>query len=108
MYRAKALGGNRHQLFDETMHVSAIELIQLEGELKRAVERKEWLVHYQPIISLASGKIVGVEALVRWLHPRRGLLYPHEFIHVAEDTGYILPIGEYVLRTACLQVKVLA
>ncbi len=105
MYRAKSLGGNRHQLFDETMHVSAVELIQLEGDMKRAVERREWLVHYQPIISLASGETVGAEALVRWQHPRRGVLHPHEFIHVAEDTGYILSIGEYVLRTACLQVK---
>jgi diguanylate cyclase (GGDEF)-like protein/PAS domain S-box-containing protein len=105
MYRAKASGGNRHQIFDETMHVSAIELIQLEGDLKRAVERKEWLIHYQPIISLANNEIVGVEALVRWIHPRRGVLYPNAFIHVAEDTGHILSIGDYVLHTACLQVK---
>ena len=105
MYRAKALGGNRHQLFDETMHVSAIELMHLEGDLKRAVQRKEWLIYYQPIISLTSGKPVGVEALVRWLHPRRGILQPNDFIHVAEETGYILSIGDYVLRTACQQVK---
>lgn len=105
MYRAKASGGNRHQLFDETMHVSAIELIQLEGDLKRAVERKEWLVYYQPIISLSSGETVGAEALIRWLHPRRGILLPQEFIHVAEETGHILPMGEYVLRTACRQAK---
>ena len=105
MYRAKSLGGNRHQLFDETMHVSAIELLQLEGDLKHAVERKEWLVYYQPIVSLATNETVGVEALVRWLHPRRGILQPNEFIQLAEDTGHILSIGEFVLRTACLQVK---
>jgi diguanylate cyclase (GGDEF)-like protein/PAS domain S-box-containing protein len=105
MYYAKSMGGNQHQLFDHTMHTSAVELIQLEGELKRAVERNEWLVYYQPIISLVSGKPVGVEALVRWAHPGRGLLLPKEFIGVAEETGLILPIGEYVLRTACLQTK---
>jgi diguanylate cyclase (GGDEF)-like protein/PAS domain S-box-containing protein len=106
MYRAKALGGNRHQLFDEAMHVNAIELLQLEGDLKHAVERQELLVYYQPIVSLASDETIGVEALVRWQHPRRGMLQPHEFIHAAEDTGYILPIGEFVLRAACLQVKI--
>ena len=74
MYRAKALGGNAHQLFDETMYASAMALLQLEGELKRAVERKEWLVYYQPIVSLAHDGIVGVEALVRWQHPQRGIL----------------------------------
>jgi len=105
MYRAKAMGGNTHQLFDATMYASAVALLQIEGELKRAVERKEWLVYYQPIVSLASGEAVGVEALVRWSHPQRGILAPQEFIQVAEDTGLILPIGEYVLRTACQQVK---
>lgn len=105
MYHAKSLGGNQHQLFDGSMHLSAIELIQLEGELKRAVERKEWLVHYQPIISLASGTAVGAEALVRWLHPQRGVVPPKEFIDVAEETGLIVSIGEHVMRTACLQAK---
>ena len=105
MYYAKALGGNQHQLFDSTMHTSAVELIRLEGELKRAVERKEWLVYYQPIISVASGTLVGAEALIRWLHPQKGILLPEEFIKVAEDTGLILPIGEYILRTACMQAK---
>jgi diguanylate cyclase (GGDEF)-like protein/PAS domain S-box-containing protein len=106
MYYAKAMGGDQYQIFDNAMHISAIELIRLEGELKRAVERREWLIHYQPIISLGSGKLVGAEALVRWSHPRRGVLPPHEFIHVAEETGLILPIGEYVLRSACQQVMV--
>ncbi|NUQ85458.1 MAG: EAL domain-containing protein [Anaerolineales bacterium] len=105
MYYAKAQGGNQHQLFDNAMHISAIELIRLEGELKRAVERKEWLIHYQPIISLASGRLIGAEALIRWMHPIRGLLPPQDFIQAAEDTGLILPIGEYVMRAACAQVK---
>lgn len=105
MYRAKALGGNRYQLFDQTMHASAIELLKLEADLKHAVERNELLVYYQPIVSLASNETIGVEALVRWLHPRRGMLQPNEFIHTAEDTGYIFSIGEFVLRTACLQAK---
>ena len=105
MYYAKGLGGNNHQFFESSMHTSAVDLIRLEGEMKRAVEREEWLVYYQTIISLTSGKTVGVEALVRWQHPQRGILPPQEFIHVAEDTGLILPIGEYVLRTACAQAK---
>lgn len=105
MYYAKAMGGNQHQLFDSTMHTSAVELIQLEGELKRAVDRKEWLVYYQPIFNLVTGKPAGAEALVRWLHPQKGILPPHEFIRVAEETGLILNIGEFVLRTACLQAK---
>jgi diguanylate cyclase (GGDEF)-like protein len=105
MYQAKRLGGNQYQVFDDTMHTSAVELLRLEGELKRAVERKEWLVYYQPIISIASGKPVGAEALVRWQHPQRGILAPQEFIKVAEDTGLIVPLGEFVLSTACAQVK---
>ncbi|MEO8354463.1 MAG: EAL domain-containing protein, partial [Chloroflexota bacterium] len=105
MYHAKRLGGNQYQFFDDTMHTSAVEQLQLEGELKHAVARKEWLVYYQPIISITSGKPVGAEALVRWRHPREGILAPGEFIHVAEETGLIIPIGEYVLRSACQQAK---
>ncbi len=105
MYHAKRLGGNQYQFFDETMHTSAVEQLQLEGELKHAVARKEWLIHYQPIMSITTGKSVGAEALVRWLHPQRGILAPGEFIQVAEDTGLIVPIGEYVLMTACKQAK---
>lgn len=105
MYHAKRLGGNQYQFFDDTMHTSAVEQLQLEGELKHAVARNEWLVYYQPIISITTSKPVGAEALVRWMHPQRGILAPGEFIQVAEDTGLIVPIGEYVLRTACQQAK---
>jgi diguanylate cyclase (GGDEF)-like protein/PAS domain S-box-containing protein len=105
MYRAKALGGNRHQLFDSAMYANAVALLEMEGELRHAVERQELLVEYQPIISLASGKATGVEALVRWLQPEGRVIHPLEFISVAEDTGLIIPIGEFVLRTSCLQAK---
>lgn len=105
MYHAKALGGNRSHLFDISMYTNAVELLQIEGDLKRAVEREEWLVQYQPIISLANGRIVGAEALLRWAHPQRGILLPKQFIHVAEETGFILPMGDFVLRTACRQAK---
>jgi diguanylate cyclase (GGDEF)-like protein/PAS domain S-box-containing protein len=105
MYRAKALGGGRYQIFDTLMHTQALTLLQLEADMKRAVKNKEWLVYYQPIISLADGKVSGVEALVRWMHPERGLIPPLEFIPQAEDIGLIIPIGEFVLRAACLQTK---
>jgi EAL domain-containing protein (putative c-di-GMP-specific phosphodiesterase class I) len=79
--------------------------MQMEAELKRAVENNEWQVYYQPIVRLPDKEIIGVEALVRWNHPQRGIIFPAEFIHVAEDTGLILPIGKYVLQEACAQVK---
>ncbi len=105
MYRAKASGGGCAQIFDATMFASALSLLQMEADLKRAVARQEWRVYYQPICLLPELKIVGVEALVRWAHPERGLIFPSDFIPVAEETGQILPLGEYVLRTACAQVR---
>lgn len=105
MYRAKNLGRNRHQIFDAAMYADAVALLQMEAELKRAVARQEWQVLYQPIVSLENGETIGVEALLRWLHPQRGTVFPLEFIHVAEETGYIVPIGHYVLHSACKQVK---
>ena len=105
MYRAKALGGGRFQIFDTAMYASALAILQLEADLKRAVENFEWQVFYQPIVSLTTGRITGAEALVRWVHPQRGIVYPLEFITVAEETGRILPIGEFVLRAACNQAK---
>ena len=106
MYRAKVQGGNRYQIFDITMYENALSLLQLETDLKLAVEKQEWQVYYQPIVKLESGEISGVEALVRWMHPTRGMVMPLDFIAIAEETGLILQIGEYVLRQACAQARI--
>jgi diguanylate cyclase (GGDEF)-like protein len=106
MYRAKALGRARYHVFNPTMHQQAIELLQIENDLRRAVERQEFIVYYQPIISLTTGRISGFEALVRWQHPIRGLVPPNDFIPVAEETGLIASIDIWVLRTACHQLRI--
>ena len=104
MYRAKGMGKARHELFDSGMHSQALKLLQLETDLRRALERKEFMVVYQPIMSLETGKLCGFEALIRWPHPERGLISPIDFIPLAEETGMIVQIGEWVLREACEQM----
>ena len=105
MYTAKARGRNRHETFETDMHAAAVEKLELAGDLRRAVERGEIRVHYQPIVTLPSGEIVGVEALVRWEHPTRGMLAPGAFIPVAEETGIIEPLGRLVLHETCAQLR---
>lgn len=104
MYRAKSAGKSGFVVFDEGMHTQALSRLQLETDLRLAFERAEFRVHYQPIVELASGRLVGAEALVRWQHPRRGLLAPAEFLPLAEETGLIMDLDAWVLQQACRQL----
>jgi diguanylate cyclase (GGDEF)-like protein/PAS domain S-box-containing protein len=105
MYRAKSLGKARYEVFDADMRASVMARLQLETDLRRAIERGEFRNFYQPIVALASGEIAGLEALLRWQHPTRGLLGPKEFIPVAEETGLIRELGWWNLREACRQIS---
>jgi diguanylate cyclase (GGDEF)-like protein len=104
MYRAKAHGKARHVVFDKAMHAHVCSRLKLETDLRRAIERQEFRLDYQPIVALETGRITGFEALVRWDHPERGLVSPIEFISAAEETGLIIPLDLWVLREACRQM----
>ncbi len=105
MYHAKEGGRNNYQFFEPDMNVLAVERHSIEGGLRRALERQEFMLHYQPKIDLESGVISGVEALVRWQHPQRGQILPEQFVWIAEDCGLIVPIGAWVLREACREAQ---
>ena len=104
MYRAKSLGKARHIIFDQTMHASAINLLQIETDLRKALDKSQFFLQYQPVVSLDDFRVCGFEALIRWHHPERGLISPLDFIPIAEDTGQIIAIGEWALNEACRQM----
>ncbi|MHB1024064.1 MAG: putative bifunctional diguanylate cyclase/phosphodiesterase, partial [Acidobacteriaceae bacterium] len=105
MYHAKERGRNKYKFYKYEMNMRVVERQSIEAELRLALERQEFVLYYQPVIHLLTGKIVGVEALIRWQHPERGLLSPEQFVTVAEDCGLILPMGRWVLHEACRQAQ---
>jgi diguanylate cyclase (GGDEF)-like protein/PAS domain S-box-containing protein len=106
LYRAKAQGRNRYEIFDVEMHVQAMKRMTLEHDLRIAIERQEFITYYQPIVELKTSQLLGFEALIRWRHPRRGFISPGDFIPVAEETGLIMPITQWMLQSACEQLVI--
>jgi diguanylate cyclase (GGDEF)-like protein len=104
MHRAKAAGKGRYEVFDDSMHAKAVKIMTLENDLRKALERKEFRLHYQPIVSLEDRHLMGFEALIRWIHPKLGMVSPTDFIPLAEDTGLIVPIGRWVLWQSLKQL----
>jgi diguanylate cyclase (GGDEF)-like protein len=104
MYRAKSAGRNRFEMFDRAMHAEALARLQIENELRRAVDNQDFMLYYQPIVSLSTGRIEMLEALIRWRHSERGVVSPADFVTVAEETGLIIPMGRWALTEACRQV----
>jgi len=107
MYQAKAAGRNTFQFFTQSMNETVSQRMYIEQALRQAIKQQEFVLHYQPVISLASGEIIGAEALIRWQHPNKGLIYPDNFISIAEETGLIEPIGQWVIEQACADLKYL-
>ena len=105
MYRAKDTGRAHAEIFDNAMHVRVSQILKLESDLRTAVKKEQFMIYYQPIVSATDGSITGAEALIRWNHPQQGIILPMDFIPIAEETGLISTIGEWVLRTACAQNK---
>lgn len=105
MYGAKAQGRGRHAVYEAAMHTAVLQRLEVEADLRRAVEAGEFVMHYQPVVRLDTAQVVGFEALVRWDHPERGLIGPGSFIRVAEDMGLIGELGRSVLHTACEQAR---
>jgi diguanylate cyclase (GGDEF)-like protein/PAS domain S-box-containing protein len=105
MYRAKDMGKGCYAIFDRKMYERTLSLLQIENDLRVAIERREFILNYQPIVTIPEGNLTGFEVLVRWKHPQRGLISPLEFIPIAEDTGLILPLGELILEEACRQFR---